>query len=64
MKQDLREYGFIEDYNTLRCRKCGSVIHKYGITILWLGNKDKEVTVKFGWCRWYTHGISVCKLMK
>jgi hypothetical protein len=58
MKQDLREYGFDHDYNELRCRICGGIIHKYGITTL-LG-----VTVKYGWCRWYTHQVSVVKLMK
>jgi hypothetical protein len=59
MKQDLREWGFPQDnYTELRCRICNSIIHKHGITIL-LGT-----TVKYGYCRWYTHGVSLVKLMK
>lgn len=58
MKQDLREYGFTGDYNELRCRLCGLRIPKYGIITL-LGTY-----VKYGCCRWYTHGYSVVKLMK
>lgn len=57
-KQDLRDWGFTQEYNELRCRKCNSIIHKHGIAVL-LGT-----TVKYGWCRWYTHGVSVVKLMK
>lgn len=64
MKQDLREYGFTQDYNELRCRKCNSIIHKHGIAVLWKDNPALTVTVKYGWCRWYTHEVSVVKLMK
>lgn len=58
MKQDLREYGFKDDFQELHCRVCGGRINKFGYAIL-LGTH-----VRYGWCRKYTHGVSVAKLMK
>lgn len=59
MKQDLREYGFEEPkFFELMCRLCGQKIPKYGITIL------LNTHVKYGWCRRYTHGVTVAKVMK
>jgi hypothetical protein len=58
LKESLIEFGFVDEYSILRCRLCNGRINKYGIAVL-LGT-----SVKYGWCRWYTHGVSVCKLMK
>lgn len=60
----LQQFGFIDDYNTLNCRVCGGRINKYGITTLWDNNTELRTTLKYGWCRWWTHGLSVCRLMK
>lgn len=64
METTLEKFGFNADYNTLRCRVCKGAIHKYGIVVLWKDNHELTTTVKYGWCRWWTHGISVCRLMK
>jgi len=56
---NLYDFNFPQDdFQELRCRKCNSRIHKFGYTIL-LGT-----SVRYGWCRWYTHGISVQRTMK
>ena len=59
MKEDLREYGIVaDDFNVLRCRLCDARIPKVGVTYL------LNTQVKYGWCRRWTHGVSVCKAMK
>lgn len=55
---ELEKFGFEKDFNELYCRRCGGRIPKVGYCWL-LGTY-----VKYGWCRWYTHGVSVCKALK
>lgn len=58
-KQDLREYNFPDsDFTELHCRICGDRINKFGYARL-LGTD-----VRYGWCRKYTHGVSVAKVIK
>lgn len=54
----LDEFGFTSDFEPLKCRVCGQRINKYGYSRL------LNTTVRYGWCRWYTHGITVMKAMK
>lgn len=63
-ENSLLNYGFINEYVTLRCRLCGLPVYKYGIDVLWKNNPELKITVKFGWCRKYTHGVSVSKAIK
>lgn len=63
-ENSLLNYGFENTYQTLRCRLCGSPVYKYGIDVLFKNNPALRTTVKFGWCRKYTHGVSVIKAIR
>lgn len=63
-ENNLLNYGFTNEYIALRCRLCNAPVWKYGIDILFKNNPELKTTVKFGYCRKYTHGVSVVKAVR
>lgn len=59
----LDKYGFTDDYTILKCRKCDARIPKVGLHVFFKNNPELKTTVVYGWCRKYTHGVSVRKAM-
>lgn len=60
----LEKWGFSSEINILRCRLCDMRINKKGSCVLYKNNPKLRVTVFYGWCRKYTHGISISRVMK
>lgn len=60
----LIDFGFENEINILRCRLCDARIPKVGIAVLWKNNPELTTTLSYGWCRRYTHGITVVRTMK
>lgn len=61
---NLLQFGFTDEYTPLRCRLCNGVVYKYAVVELWKNNPELNTIVKFGWCRKYTHGASVSKVVR